>query len=217
MIRVFIVDEVRLTCDILTAVLKEKSDIEVVGWATTVDEAMPQLSECDIVLVTTTLSKDGAYELTHIVTKNNLSPKVLIMGMTESREAIIRYIEAGAAGYVHRQDAVDRLLANIRAAYNDEAIVSPGIAAAIMARLAQLAASPMTAPLRQELADSAELTKREREVLNLIKQNFSNREIANYLTIEIGTVKNHVHNILEKLSLNNRRDAAIYWSMAGRN
>ena len=217
MIRVFIIDEVRLTCDMLTAVLKEKSDIEVVGWATTVDEAIPQLSECDVVLVTTTLSKDGAYELTYIVTKNNLPPKVLIIGMTESREAIIRYIEAGAAGYVHRQDAVDRLLANIRAAYNDEAIVSPGIAAAIMARLAQLASSPMTALLREELADSNELTKREREVLNLIKQNFSNREFASYLTIEIGTVKNHVHNILEKLSLNSRRDTAIYWSMAGRN
>jgi DNA-binding NarL/FixJ family response regulator len=175
------------------------------------------LSTCDIVLATTTLPNDGAYELTRIVAKNNSSPKVLIIGLAESREAIIRYIEAGAAGYVHRQDSVDRLLANIRAAYNDEAIVSPGIAAAIMARLAQLASSAMTAPLRQELADTSELTRREREVLNLIKQNYSNREIANYLTIEVGTVKNHVHNILDKLSVNSRRDAAIYGSIAGRN
>jgi len=217
MIRVFIVDEVRLTCDMLATVLKDKSDIEVVGCATTVDEAIPQLSACDIVLATTTLPNDGAYELTRIVAKNSLSPKVLIIGLAESREAIIRYIEVGAAGYVHRQDSVDRLLANIRAAYNDEAIVSPGIAAAIMARLAQLASSAMTAPLRQELADTSELTRREREVLNLIKQNYSNREIANYLTIEVGTVKNHVHNILEKLSVNSRRDAAVFWSMAGRN
>jgi DNA-binding NarL/FixJ family response regulator len=217
MIRVFIVDEVRLTCDMLATVLKDMSDIEVVGCATTVDEALARLSACDIVLATTTLPNDGAYELTRIVAKNISSPKVLIIGLAESREAIIRYIEAGAAGYVHRQDSVDRLLANIRAAYNDEAIVSPGIAAAIMARLAQLASSAMTAPLRQELADTSELTRREREVLNLIKQNYSNREIANYLTIEVGTVKNHVHNILDKLSVNSRRDAAIYGSIAGRN
>jgi DNA-binding NarL/FixJ family response regulator len=217
MIRVFIVDEVRLTCDMLATVLKDMSDIEVVGCATTVDEALARLSACDIVLATTTLPNDGAYELTRIVAKNISSPKVLIIGLAESREAIIRYIEAGAAGYVHRQDSVDRLLANIRAAYNDEAIVSPGIAAAIMARLAQLASSAMAAPLRQELADTSELTRREREVLNLIKQNYSNREIANYLTIEVGTVKNHVHNILDKLSVNSRRDAAIYGSIAGRN
>jgi DNA-binding NarL/FixJ family response regulator len=217
MIRVFIVDEVRLTCDMLATVLQDKSDIEVIGCTTTVDEALPQLSECDIVLATTTLPGDGAYELTRIIAKNNLPPKILIIGLAESREAIIRYIEAGAAGYVHRQDSVDRLLANIRSAYNNEAIVSPGIAAAIMARLAQLASSVITGSLRQELTEPAGLTRREREVLNLIKQNFSNREIANQLTIEVGTVKNHVHNILEKLSVNSRRDAAVYWSMAGRN
>lgn len=217
MIRVYIVDEVRLTCDMLATVLQEKSDIEVVGCATTVEEGVPHLSECDIVLATTTLPNDGAYELTRMVAKNNLPAKVLIVGLAESREAIIRYIEAGAAGYVHRQDSVDRLLANIRAAYNNEAIVSPGIAAAIMARLAQLASSSITAPLRHEMAEPSGLTRREREVLNLIKQNYSNREIANHLTIEVGTVKNHVHNILEKLSVNSRRDAAIYWSMAGRN
>lgn len=217
MIRVFIVDEVRLTCDMLITVLKDKPDIEVVGCATTLDDAIPHLSECDIVLATTTLPNGGAYELTRIVADNNLPPKVLIIGMAESKEAIIRYIEAGAAGYVHRQDSVDRLLANIRAVYNGEAIVSPGIAAAIMARLSQLASSAMTGSLRHELVEPTGLTRREREVLNLIKQNFSNREIANHLTIEVGTVKNHVHNILEKLSVNSRRDAAIFWSMAGRN
>jgi DNA-binding NarL/FixJ family response regulator len=215
MIRAFIVDEVRLTADMLVSVLKDKSDIEVVGCATTVDEAIPQLAECDIVLATTTLPNDGAYNLTCFVAKNNLPAKVLVMGMSEAREIIIRYIEAGAAGYVHRQDSVDHLLANIRAAYNDEAIVSPGIAAAMMARLAQLAASSPARTLPQELAKAVELTKREREVLNLIKQNFSNEEIANHLIIQVGTVKNHVHNILEKLSVTSRRDAAVYWSMVG--
>jgi DNA-binding NarL/FixJ family response regulator len=215
MIRVFIVDEVCLTADMLVNVLKDKSDIEVVGRATTVDEALPQLLACDIVLATTTLPNDSAYELTSFVAKNKLPAKVLIMGMIESREIIIRYIEAGAAGYIHRQDSVDHLLANIRAAYNDEAIVSPGIAAAMMARLAQLAASTPARTLSQELAKSVELTKREREVLNLIKQNFSNEEIADHLIIQVGTVKNHVHNILEKLSVTSRRDAAVYWSMVG--
>ena len=150
MIRVFIVDEIRLICDMLAIVLKDKLDIEVVGCATTVEEAIPQLSDCDVILATTTLPNDGAYKLTLMVAKNNLPAKVLIIGLAESREANIRYIEAGAAGYVQRQDSVDQLLASIRALYNYEAIGSHNIAAALMARLAQLASSYMASPLRLE-------------------------------------------------------------------
>lgn len=150
MIRVFIVDEVHLICDLLAIVLKDKPDIEVVGWATPVDEALPQLSDCHILLATTTLPNDGAYELTLGVAKNNLPPKVLIIGLTESKKANLRYIEAGAAGYIQRQDSVDRLLANIRAVYNDQVVVSLDLVAALMARLAQLASSYMTTPLRLE-------------------------------------------------------------------
>jgi two-component system nitrate/nitrite response regulator NarL len=150
MIRVFIVDEIYLICDMLAILLKDKPDIEVVGWATTVDEALPQLSDCHILLATTTLPNDGAYELTLMVAKNNLPPKVLIIGLTEAKEANLRYIEAGAAGYVHRQDSVDRLLVHIRAVHNDQAVVPLDLAAVLMARLAQLASSYMAIPLRLE-------------------------------------------------------------------
>lgn len=150
MIRVFIVDEIRLICDMLAVVLKDKLDIEVVGWATTVDEALPQLSDCHILLATTTLPNDGAYKLILRVAKDNLPAKVLIIGLAESKEANLRYIEAGAAGYVHRQDSVDRLLAHIRAIHNDQAVVSLDLAAALIARLAQSASSYLATPLRLE-------------------------------------------------------------------
>jgi two-component system response regulator DesR len=150
MIRVFIVAEVRLICDMLAIVLKDKPDIEVVGCATTVDEAFLQLSDSHILLATTTLPNDGAYELTLRVAQNNLSPKVLIIGMAESKEANLRYVEAGAAGYIQRQDSVDRLLAHIRAVHNDQVVVSLDLAAVLLARLAQSAASYMATPLRLE-------------------------------------------------------------------
>lgn len=213
MIRVFIVDEVRLTCDMFATVLNEESDIEVVGCATTLDEAMRRIQDCDVMLATTTLPNDGAFELTRLAVKMNSSAKLLIVGMAESKSAIVRYIEAGAAGYIHRQDSVDKLLAHIRAAYQGEALVSPDIAAALMARLAQLASlAPATSV--NPLVESVELTSREREVLHLIRQDLSNREIAKQLIIEVGTVKNHVHNILAKLNVSSRRDAAAYWAMA---
>lgn len=217
MIRVFIVDNVRLTGEMLATVLKEMSDIEVVGYVTTVNEAIPRLSDCDIVLATTSLPNDGTYNLTQIVAKHNCSPKILIIGLSEAKEAIIHYIEAGAAGYVHQLDSVDTLLANIRAAYKNEALVSPVVAAALMARLAHMASFYLSVPSSPNLAEPAELTLREHDVLNLLKQNLTNKEIANRLIIQVGTVKNHIHNILEKLSVTSRRDAAIYGSMAGRN
>lgn len=150
MIRVFIVDKVPLICDMLTIVLKDKPDIEVIGCASTVDEALPQLVDCHILLATTTLPNDGAYELTLRIAQSNLPAKILIIDLAESKEANHRYIEAGAAGYVHRHYSADYLLANIRAVHDDQAVVSLDFTSAIMARLAQSASSYRATPLRFE-------------------------------------------------------------------
>jgi DNA-binding NarL/FixJ family response regulator len=105
---------------------------------------------------------------------------------------------------------VDELLRNIRAAYRGEALVSPEIAGALMSRvteLAQIFAEVTSIP------ESVELTSREHEVLKLVAKDLSNQEIADRLVIEVGTVKNHVHSILQKLNASSREDAAAYWSI----
>ena len=133
------------------------------------------------------------------------------MGLAESREEILRYVEAGAAGYILQDDSVDDLLAKVRTTHGGEAIISPEIAAALMSRVAELAQSPSKPEAGQ--ADPAELTSREREILELIGEDLTNQEIAERLVVEVGTVKNHVHNILQKLNVSSRREAAAYLKM----
>ena len=106
---------------------------------------------------------------------------------------------------------VERLLDNVRAAHQDEALISPTIAAALMNQVAELAQISTQYTLDPQVV--ADLTAREREVLSLIGDGLTNQEIAERLFIEVGTVKNHVHNILKKLDVNSREEAASYLSL----
>lgn len=208
MIRVALVNAIRILSNVIAAVLENEPDIEIVGRATAVDEALEIAHRCDVLVVSTLVPDDAAFQITQAVIQAGLPVKVLILGMAESREEILRYIEAGAAGYILQDDSVDDLLVKIRATYDGQALVSPEIAALLISRVAKLSQPPASVGGQPDAMLS--LTPREREILQLIGQGFSNQEIAVQLVIEVGTVKNHVHNLLEKLSVNSRRDAANF-------
>lgn len=124
-----------------------------------------------------------------------------------AKAAVLRYIEEGAAGYVVEEDSLGDLVRKIRRVYANEFLVSPHIGGALIARLAELKRrvnSVRTMSALESFHEPAELTPREWEILRLIEQGMSNQEIANSLVIEMGTVKNHVHNILRKLDVQSR-------------
>jgi DNA-binding NarL/FixJ family response regulator len=212
MIRILIVDHSRLMCQMMRAVLKNEKDLEVAGCATTAEEALNQAPTCNVMLISTGLPNDVVHELIQKVCADHPEIKILVMGLPKSEKAILHYIEAGATGYILKEDSVDKLLKTIRAAYDGEAIVSPQIAAALMNRLAHLANMYGQGAIAQKWHESDELTRREQEVLHLIAQGLSNQEIANHLFIQVGTVKNHVHSVLRKLNVNSRKEAAVYLS-----
>ena len=211
MIRLLFVDSSRLICSMFTTVLDNEPDLRVIGCATTIEKAVEQIQVCDVALVSATLPADGTYEFIRAAVKTNPKVKVLVVGLAESKPAAIRHIEVGAAGYVYRDDSVDKLLSHIRAAYRGEALLAPDLAALLMSRLTEWATSPKTA--RRVPIESAALTRREREVLCLMEQDLSNREIAGHLVIEVSTVKNHVHNVLTKLDVSSRRDLVEHTAM----
>jgi DNA-binding NarL/FixJ family response regulator len=126
------------------------------------------------------------------------------MGLNGSEKIILHHLEAGAAGYVLQDDSADNLLRAIRAAYRGESLVSPRITTVLIARVAQLKQLLVKQRVYTNLLPT--LTEREREVLDLVKQGLGNREIGERLVIEVGTVKNHIHNILRKFKVNSRRD-----------
>jgi len=214
-IRVLLVNEMRLVSNVIASVLEDEPDIKVVGRAASVDEALALATESDVVLVSTRLPDSGALKLTSAIAEADPSVKVLVLGLGESKERVLRYVEAGADGYVLKNDSVDDLLRHIRAAQRGKALVSPKIAAALMSRVTELA--QLFAEIESGLSESADLTPREREILELIGQGLTNQQIADRLIIEVGTVKNHVHSILQKLDVSSREDAASYLALIREN
>lgn len=213
MIHVLLVNEIRLMSNVLAAALEDEPDIKVIGCATSVDEALGILrkEDVDIVLTSTRLPDRGALRLTETVTNVQPEVDVLVFGVTEQKERVLQYVEAGAVGYVLKDDSVDDMLEAIRAAHLGKALVSPKIAAALMERVSELAG--MFADLETGVVENAGLTSREVEVLELLGKNLTNQEIADQLVVEVGTVKNHVHSILNKLNVSSRSEAAAYLAL----
>jgi DNA-binding NarL/FixJ family response regulator len=162
----------------------------------------------DIVLVGTNLENDGAYRLVRRIYEEDCTAQTLVIGHSETNQEIIPYLEAGGRGFFRRTNPIKELPENIRRIFRGEIVISPGLVVDIVTRLSEL--SRYIESVSQLPNQIACLTPREREILQLISRNYSNRDIANQLILEIGTVKNHVHNILSKLKVSNRREAARY-------
>jgi two-component system nitrate/nitrite response regulator NarL len=133
--------------------------------------------------------------------------KRLIIEVPETEEDVIYCIEkVGAHGYLHEGASVDDLLSHMRAIMNNETLCSPRIANLLFCRMSNLARR--VEELRP--VNGKCLTKREAEIAELIENGLSNKEIAVRLNVEVSTVKNHVHNLLDKLQAHDRRSAVQY-------
>jgi len=209
-INLLLVNETRLMGNVIAAALEDEPDIHVIACVTNMDDAMKIVreKEVDVALVSTRLPDQGALKLTSAITELTPSTKVLALGLTEEKQRVLRYVEAGATGYILKDDSLEDMIETVRAAQDGKVFVSPQIAAALMERLSVLA--HMFSGIENSVSDTAGLTSRELEVLQLIGDGLTNQRIAEQLVIEVGTVKNHVHNILDKLNVNSRGEAAAY-------
>lgn len=209
-IRVLLVVEVPLIGNIFASVLEDESDIQVAGCVATVQDALRFIREqdVDIALISVGLPDQGALTLTRAIVERASAVKVLALGLLEDQNDTLRYIEAGAVGYVLKDSSLNQLVETIRLAQRGEAQVSTRLAGAMMERLSNLAR--MFTSYENKMTGDVRLTSREREVLQFIGEGLTNQEIAARLFVEVGTVKNHVHSILEKLNVSTRDEAASY-------
>jgi two-component system, NarL family, nitrate/nitrite response regulator NarL len=203
-LKIAIVADIRLYREGLADVLNRHDGLTVVATAASCDctrAVLPELNP-EVVLVDMGLP-DGLAAIRSITTALP-EAKVVCLGVGEDDRAVLACAEAGAVGYVPREGSLNDLLAVIESVARGEAVCSPRIAAALLRRVASLAAH------RAVNQSPASLTSREREIVRLIDAGLSNKDIARRLCIEVATVKNHVHNVLEKLHLHRRSEAAAH-------
>jgi DNA-binding NarL/FixJ family response regulator len=200
-IDIVVVGDIRLYREGVAAFLRQVDGFAVVGVAASAEDALHVTSvrHPDVILLDTALP--GSLDLVRALTRGPESVCVVALTVPEIEQAVIPCIEAGIAGYVPRGGGLEDLVSVIRSAARGEGVCSPRMIGRLWARLAQLART-------QEAPTAVDaLTTREREILTGIELGLSNKEIAARLSIELATVKNHVHNILEKLHVHRRGEA----------
>jgi len=204
-IRIFIADDNRLLREGLASMLVEIDDISVVGMASSGRQALEQIKQLlpEIALIDIGMPDKDGLDVTQELYKALPAVKVIILGMPDLTDEIMACIEAGAAGYVLKEASFEYLVESIRSVQRGESFCSPRMAASLFSRIAELAGERIP-------ENSVKLTPREVEVINKIADGLSNKEIAGQLFIEEQTVKNHIHNILDKLQLHNRLEAVQY-------
>jgi len=201
---VLILAEVGVYRDALAGSLGRHERIEVVGVAAGLEEALAGVEQAgpEIVLVDTRMPA-GASAVEALVAAAP-EVRVVALAVAEDDGDVIAFAEAGASGYVPLDGSMEDLVAVLESVSRGEVLCSPGIAATLFRRVAVLARERRPEPVE------AKLTARELDVLRLIEEGRSNKEIAGALSIELSTVKNHVHNILEKLNVDRRTEAAAW-------
>lgn len=217
-IRVLIADDHTLVRQGLRTFLELHDEIEVVGEATNGLEAVEQARHLqpDVILMDLVMPKLDGSEALRQIRALNLTTQVLVLTSFTEDDKVFPAIAAGAAGYLLKDVNPDDLVRAIQAAHRGEVQLHPDITKKLMNQVVATATQTNLPHRQSEALDrSAELTEREREVLRLIANGLNNRAMARQLAISEKTVKTHVSNILSKLNLADRTQAAIYALKAG--
>ena len=210
-VRVLLVDDHDLFRTGLRNLLEERG-VQVVGEGGDGEEAVRLVRELapDVVIMDLNMpGMTGVEAITQIAATAPLT-RVLVLTISDQDEDVLHAILAGACGYLLKDSSVDDLIRGIEAAAVGESLVSPAIAGKVLQQVRATAASPEAAETVR-----AELSQRELDVLKLIAAGNDNAMIAAELHISPKTVKNHISNILMKLQIENRIQAAVYAVRSG--
>jgi two-component system response regulator NreC len=205
-IRVMICDDHTILREGIRLLLNSQPDIEVVAEAVDGREAVDKARSVkpDVILMDIAMPFLNGLEATRQIRRDNPNARVLVLTMYESDEYVAQMLEAGAAGYVLKKVAGSELVYALRAVYQGEAFLYPSITKRLVEDYLRRVESG------QERDTFDGLTDREREVLQLIAEGHTNKEIADMLNLSVRTVQNHRAHIMEKLGMHDRGELIKY-------
>jgi DNA-binding NarL/FixJ family response regulator len=208
-VRVLVVDDQRLLRDGIASLLEIQEGIDVVGTAASGEEALERsLVLCpDVILMDVRMPGMDGVAATQRILRQLPTCHILMLTTFDDDEYVRDALQVGASGYLLKDIPASDLARSVHAAHKGIYQLDPAIAAKVVSAIARVAPG---APVEEDISKQIDITAREIEVLRLIAQGATNREIATQLVISEGTVKNHISNLLGRLGLRDRTQAAIY-------
>jgi len=205
MIKVAIVDDNRLVRDGLAAMLDRIPDLQAVVSASA-DAAFLDQAQPDVLMLDAGLRDEDSLRVATAIVKRDSGIKVVMMDLMPTNEDIVQFVNAGVAGFVLKDASFDEFVATIRAVAAGEKVLPPRMTETLFSQIV-LGGDPRG---RERVIEDVRMTRREREVIELIGEGLSNKEIAQRLNIAAHTVKSHVRNVMEKLALHTRLQIAAF-------
>lgn len=205
MITVAVVDDNRLVREALAAMLDQLPDMHAVA-AGIADPAFLVETKADVLLLDVGLRDEDSLRVAAAITHDAPRAKIIVMDLIPINEDIVQYVNAGVSGFVLKDATFDEFVATIRSVAAGGKVLPPRMTQSLFSQIAMAA----DARGREHMLEDVRMTRREREVIDLIGEGMSNKEIAQRLNLSTYTVKSHVHNILEKMALHSRLEIAIH-------
>jgi DNA-binding NarL/FixJ family response regulator len=207
-IAVLLIEDNRLLRDAIAQLLASQPDVALVGAAASGEAALRESRDktTHVVLVDLGLKDDDSVRLVRELKKATPDVRVIAMDLFPVHEDVVELVEAGVSGFILKDATPADFMNTIRAVAGGSHVLPPPLTDSLFSQIARQAAGRGT----RAVIDAVRLTQRERQVIDLIGEGLSNKEIAHRLHIATHTVKSHVHNILEKLALHTRLQIAAF-------
>ncbi len=212
-IRIVIVDDNSLFRDGLAKLLEEQPDLQVISSADNAQIAADQVrkSRPDIVLLGWPASSPNSQKVFHAIQEGKLLTRVIMLVADDAKEDFVEAVRQGCCGIVPKQTSTELLLKSIRKVHAGEFWLDRLTTADVIRKLAKKGGGNNGPSARLGVRDqSSALSQREREIVVLVAQGFKNKEMAERMFISEQTVKNHLHNIFDKLGVSDRLELALY-------
>jgi len=208
-IRLLIIEDNRILRDGITAMIDKQSDLKVVAALDNREKTDLKILETkpNILLIDLGLQDKNSLQLVRSTKKKFPGIKIIVMDLFPLQEDIFEFVKAGASGFILKDARVHEFLKTIRSVFQGQKVLPTNLMGSLFSQIVNEAAHR---PKESKLIRSVRMTKRERQVIELVSDGLTNKEIGQKLHVSPHTVKSHVHNILEKLAMHNRIEIANY-------
>jgi DNA-binding NarL/FixJ family response regulator len=205
---ILLVEDNRILREGIRALIGRQADLKIVGASPGNHDTLERTRTLNprVVLIDLGLRNEDSVRLVKAIAKECPQTRVIGMGLIPSQADIVEFVQAGAAGFILKDASIRDVLATIRAVARGSSILPPVLTGSLFAHVVENALQRGNGTL----TSAVRMSKREREIIVIIAEGLSNKEIAHRLSLSIYTVKSHIHNILEKMAIHSRLQIATH-------